>query len=173
MKLLKFLSYLTPLAAIALIAYSLSAPKSQVSGLPTCDVKPGSVHDGDTIRVLCQRQEMRIRFSCIDAPELRQEQGKASRDYLRSLLNQAGNRVKVRAVDTDRFGRTVADLYTDKGLVQLQQTRAGWVWANFKYKSDCREWKAISTAEKEARAARRGIWSGNPMPPWEWRRRNR
>ncbi len=108
-----------------------------------------------------------------DAPELKQPQGIASRDHLRMLLNQAGNRVKVRAVDTDRFGRTVADLYTDSGLVQLQQTRAGWVWANTKYKSDCREWRAISAAEQEARRARRGIWAGNPMPPWEWRRRNR
>jgi endonuclease YncB( thermonuclease family) len=177
MKLLKLLSYLVPIVAIALIIYSLNSPntisQSELSTLPTCEVKPRSVHDGDTIRVLCQGQEMRIRFSCIDAPELRQEQGKASRDYLRSLLNQAGNRVRVRTVDTDRFGRTVADLYTDNGLVQLQQTRAGWVWANTKYKSDCREWRAISAAEQEARRARRGIWAGNPMPPWEWRRRNR
>jgi endonuclease YncB( thermonuclease family) len=53
----------------------------------------------------------------------------------------------VRAVDTDRFGRTVADLYTDNGLVQLQQTRAGWVWANGKYKSDCSQWNAVSRSE--------------------------
>jgi endonuclease YncB( thermonuclease family) len=170
---LKFLSYLTPIAAIALIIYSLNAPKSQVSALPTCDVKPGSVHDGDTIRVLCQGKEIRIRFACIDAPELKQPQGIASRDYLRSLLNQASDRVKVKAVGKDRFGRTVAELYTNSGLVQLQQTRAGWVWTNFKYKSDCSQWNVIAAAEKEARAARRGIWAGNPTPPWEWRSRNR
>ena len=75
------------------------------------------------------------------------------------LLNQAGDRVKVKAVDTDKYGRTVADLYTDDGLVQLQQVRDGWVWANFKYKSDCAEWNAIAAAEKEAKAARRGIWT--------------
>jgi endonuclease YncB( thermonuclease family) len=173
MKPLKLLSYLVPVAAIALIAYSLNAPKSQVSGLPTCDVKRGSVHDGDTIRVLCQGKEIRIRFACIDAPELKQPQGIASRDHLRSLLNQASDRVKVKAVGKDRFGRTVAELYTNSGLVQLQQTRAGWVWANARYKSDCSQWNAIAAAEKEARAARRGIWAGNPIPPWEWRRRNR
>ena len=177
MKPLKFLSYLTPLAAIALIIYSLNSPKSpsqsQVSALPTCDVKKGSVYDGDTLRVLCNGVESRIRFSCIDAPEKKQAGGIASRDHLRMLLNRAGNRVRVKAVDTDRYGRTVADLYTDGGLVQLQQVKAGWVWANAKYKSDCAEWKAIAAGEQEARAARRGIWAGNPVEPWEYRRRGR
>ena len=175
---LKLLSYLTPLAAIALIIYSLNSPKtvsqSQVSGLPTCDVKPGLVYDGDTLRVYCDGVESKIRFSCIDAPEIKQDKGIASRDHLRMLLNQAGNQVKVNAVDTDRYGRTVADLYTNDGLIQLQQVKAGWVWANSKYKSDCADWEAIAAAEKDARVARQGIWnSSNPMPPWEWRKRNR
>ena len=89
------------------------------------------------------------------------------------LLNRAGNRVRVKAVDTDRYGRTVADLYTNDGLVQLQQVKAGWVWANGQFKSDCAEWNAIAAGEQEARRARRGIWAGNPVEPWEWRRRNR
>ena len=52
--------------------------------------------------------------------------------------------MKVNAVDTDRYGRTVANLYTNDGLIQLQQVKAGWVWANGKYKSDCAEWGAIT-----------------------------
>ena len=177
MKPIKILSYLTPLAAIALIIYSLNSSKtvsqSQVSTLPTCDVKPGSVYDGDTLRVYCGGVESKIRFSCIDAPEIKQEGGIASRDHLRMLLNRAGNQVKVNAVDTDRYGRTVADLYANDGLIQLQQVQAGWVWANERYKSDCAEWGAIEAAEQEARAARRGIWNGKPLEPWEWRKRNR
>ena len=178
---LKLLGYLIPLAAISLIIYFLNSPKSpspvpfssQSRLLPICDVKPGSVHDGDTIRVSCNGVELRIRFACIDAPELRQEQGIASRDYLRSLLSQAGNRLRVKVVDRDRYGRTVAELYTDAGLVQLQQVKAGWVWANFRYKDKCSQWNAIYSGEQEARQAQRGIWAGNPMPPWEWRRRRR
>ena len=32
---------------------------------------------------------------------------------------------------------------------------------------------ATAAAQKEAKAARRGIWAGNPVAPWEWRRQHR
>jgi len=58
-------------------------------------------------------------------------------------------------------------------LVQLQQVKDGWVWANSKYKEDCPSWDAIAAAFTEAKAAKRGIWAGNPTPPWSWRRPNK
>jgi endonuclease YncB( thermonuclease family) len=167
--------------ALLFIAFKQGFSNSNkiAADFPVCDVKQGSVYDGDTLRVYCNAQESKIRFACIDAPEVnpQQEGGIAARDHLRSLLNQAGNQVKVNATDTDRYGRTVAELWMDRGngweLVQLQQVRDGWVWANGKYKEDCPSWDAIARAEKEAKAARRGIWAGNPIAPWEWRSRNR
>ena len=42
---------------------------NEIATLPTCDVKSGSVYDGDTLRVLCNGTEFKIRFACIDAPE--------------------------------------------------------------------------------------------------------
>jgi endonuclease YncB( thermonuclease family) len=33
--------------------------------------------------------------------------------------------------------------------------------------------RAYRGEEAEAQAARRGIWSGNFLPPWEWRRRHK
>lgn len=167
--------------ALALIAYACTRTASQVpnqtvstaSALEVWQVKPGSVYDGDTLRVVKGNQELKIRFACIDAPEAKQDKGIAARDHLRLLLNRANNQVKINPVDTDRYGRTVAEIYTTSGqLVQLQQVKDGWVWANEKYKSDCPHWNEIAKAEREAKAARRGIWAGNPMPPWEWRRRN-
>lgn len=177
----KLLNALPLLLAIFLIFYACnrtqSQSPSQSQSLPTCEIKPNSVYDGDTLRVLCDGQEIKLRFSCIDAPELKQPQGIASRDYLRSLLNQAGNQVKVNATDTDRYGRTVAELWINRGngweLVQLEQAKDGWTWANEKYKEDCPSFEAIASAEKEAKAAKRGIWAGSPMPPWDWRSRNR
>ncbi|MGH2414425.1 MAG: thermonuclease family protein [Microcystaceae cyanobacterium] len=62
---------------------------------------------------------------------------------------------------------------TSGQLVQLQQVKDGWVWANGKYKSDCPQWNEIAAAEREARSQRRGIWTGNPQPPWEWRKAHR
>jgi endonuclease YncB( thermonuclease family) len=52
----------------------------------TWRVKPGSVHDGDTFRAVAGGEEIKVRLSCVDAPELKQAHGQASRDYLRKLL---------------------------------------------------------------------------------------
>ncbi|MGH2413610.1 MAG: thermonuclease family protein [Microcystaceae cyanobacterium] len=180
----RILNTIPLLIALALIAHTCSSrtsgisPSKNVSSsdhFPICQVKEGSVYDGDTLRVMCQGQESKIRFACIDAPEAQQEGGIRSRDSLRSLLNRTGNQVKVNAVDKDRYGRTVAELFVLLGdkweQVQLQEVKDGMVWANGKYKSDCPNWNAIEAAEKEARSQRKGIWAGNPTPPWEFRHR--
>ena len=117
------------LLAIALLLVSCqNFPASTLANARTCTVVRGSVRDGDTIRVDCRGEQPKIRFACVDAPEIKQENGIASRDHLRSLLNQANNQVTINALDTwsgalakpDRFGRTVAEVYAGGRLVQLQ-----------------------------------------------------
>lgn len=51
-------------------------------------VKPGSVYDGDTFRAIADftGEEIKVRLSCVDAPEMKQAGGVESRDYLRKLL---------------------------------------------------------------------------------------
>jgi endonuclease YncB( thermonuclease family) len=179
----KLLNAIPLLAAVALLfiafKHGFSNSNEIAADFPIWQVKEGSVYDGDTLRLKKSGQEIKVRFACLDSPEVRpkQEGGIEARDHLRSLLNQAGNQVKVNATDTDRYGRTVAELWMDRGngweLVQLQQVKDGWAWANGKYKEDCPSWNAIASAEKKAKAARRGIWAGNPEPPWEFRQRNR
>ena len=163
------------LAAIALLIFGLkhgfSNSNEIAADFPVCDVKEGSVYDGDTLRVLCNSQESKIRFACLDSPEIcpKQEGGIEARDHLRVLLNQAENKVKVNATDTDRYGRTVAELWMNRGngweLVQLQQVKDGQAWANGKYKEDCPSFQAIAKAEKEAKTAKRGIWGFLHNPP--------
>ncbi|MBD2287891.1 thermonuclease family protein [Microcystis wesenbergii FACHB-1317] len=92
---------------------------------------------------------------------------------MRSLLNRANNQVSINAIDTDRFGRTVAEVYANGQLVQLQQVKDGMVWAYDRFKADCPSWKEIEGAFTKTRSNRKGIFGGNPMPPWEWRKRNR
>jgi endonuclease YncB( thermonuclease family) len=162
------------LLAIALLLVSCqNLPASTLANARSCTVVRGSVHDGDTIRVNCDGQQQRIRFACIDAPEIKQENGIASRDHLRSLLNRANNQVSINAVDTgsgalakpDRFGRTVAEVYANGQLVQLQQVKDGMVWAYDQFKGNCPSWNEIERAFKETRSNRKGIFGGNPMPP--------
>ncbi|NER28180.1 MAG: thermonuclease family protein [Symploca sp. SIO1C4] len=152
--------------------------QDSITSLPVCDVKPGSIYDGDTIRVFCNGQEKKIRFACVDAPEIKQEGGIESRDYLRTLLERGGMKVRVDAVTTDRYDRTVAELWVDQGmgleLVQSKQATAGMVWGYEAYKSDCKSWEAVASTQAYAQAQKVGIWaSANPQPPWEWRKANK
>ena len=47
-------------------------------------VKPGSIYDGDTLRLIGNERELKVRLCGIDSPELAQPLGIESRDYLRS-----------------------------------------------------------------------------------------
>lgn len=185
MNLKKLLNNLPLLAGVALITYSCNAfskPSKTISASSTINtssndrwqVKKGSVHDGDTLKVIKGQQEKKIRFACIDAPEIKQKDGILSRDYLRSLLNSANNQVFVEAVDEDKYGRTVALLWIDRGkgkeLVQQLEVNAGMVWGYERYKDDCNQWNAIENGMERAKAAKLGIWRGNPQPPWDWRK---
>lgn len=143
-------------------------------GLPEFDVVPKSVHDGDTMRVRSpQGQILKVRFACIDAPELKQPLGVESRNYLRSLLNQGGNKVKLRIVDTDRYGRTVAEVWNSKGLVQSQQTAAGMAYAYDQYAKNCPHFEAVKSAEEIAIELKLGVWRSPNEKPWEYRKRSR
>ena len=51
-------------------------------------VKPGSIYDGDTLRLLGDNRELKIRLCGIDAPEKQMPLGIEARDYLRSRMNE-------------------------------------------------------------------------------------
>ena len=75
------------------------------------NLKPGSVYDGDTLRVVRGNEELKIRFCGIDAPEKKQPMGIESRDYLRSLVDIGKGELLLVPVEKDRYGRTVAEVY--------------------------------------------------------------
>ncbi len=81
--------------------------QSQIAQL----VLPGSIYDGDTLRVNLNGTETRIRLCGIDAPERDQPLGIASRGHLRSLIDRGNGSIVVVPVEQDRYGRTVAELY--------------------------------------------------------------
>lgn len=130
-----------------------------------CDV--ASVYDGDTIWVECEGKREKIRLWCIDAPEMQQKPwGKQSRDHLRGLL---GSTVGIDRKDTDRYGRTVAKLWTGTEDTTARMVADGWAVAYPKYcpKSE----RAYYDAEPLAETQQKGVWSkrGLQSAPWEWR----
>ena len=54
--------------------------------------------------------------------------------------------------------------------VNAEMVRQGMAWVYRYYLRD----KALLDVEKEAKAAKRGLWADpNPIPPWEWRKQQR
>jgi micrococcal nuclease len=73
------------LSILTLALLLLSEIPSLAQTLPTMQVV--SVGDGDTIRVRHKGQQLTVRLSCIDAPELKQAPwGEQSKNRLKQLL---------------------------------------------------------------------------------------
>ena len=154
---------------------SASPGADPAANLPEYEVVANSVHDGDTLRVRSSNgQVLKIRFACIDAPELKQQLGQESRDYLRSLVNEAGSKVRIQIVDTDRYERSVAEVWVKKGLVQSYMTSNGMAFAYDQYKKNCPHWNSVKSAEQVAINSKLGVWaSPNFIKPWDWRKANK
>lgn len=96
-----------------------------------------SCYDGDTCRSITGEK---IRLACIDTPELRGKRadpvaGKAARDYVRALV--VGREVGIRRITTDRYGRTVAELFVDGSNVQQKLVASGHADIHWKYAHQC------------------------------------
>ncbi|WP_338438699.1 thermonuclease family protein [Synechococcus elongatus] len=114
------------------------------------------VSDGDTIRVLINGKEERIRLACIDAPEMKQVPfGAASRDRLRQLT-PVGSTVRLRTFNRDRFGRLIAEVFHAGENVNLQMVREGQAVVYRQYLQNC-DRNAYLPAEWEAKQRRSGF----------------
>ncbi len=126
------------------------------------------VADGDTLTVLVNLREVRVRLAEIDAPEKKQPFGTVAKASLASMT--FGRSATLDVQDTDRYGRKVARVYVGEQDVNLEQVSRGMAWAYRKYARDER----IMEAEGDAREAGRGLWMApDVVPPWEWRKGRR
>ena len=127
------------------------------------------VADGDTVTVLQAKKPVKIRLNGIDCPEKRQAFGTKAKKVTSELC--FGRMVTVRPKETDRYGRTVADIVLPDGRVLNQElVKAGMAWWYQQYSKDV----GLKKLEEEARKAKRGLWADKkPVAPWEWRRRQR
>ena len=157
-----------PLLIIASIAIILLGISSRSTGDPREKVKIIRCYDGDT----CTTNKEKIRLACIDAPELKQPFGKASRDHLREIIKDRP--VKIDRINTDRFGRTIAVLYVmDSGkwqAVQSLQASSGTVWAFDRFKRNCPIWHSIDREFQAAQSKKIGLFADRrAIEPWIWR----
>lgn len=126
------------------------------------------VSDGDTLTVLHDQQQVKVRLAEIDAPEKAQAFGTRAKQSLSDMC--FGKTAEVYPQTRDRYGRTVARVRCDGIDANAEQVRRGMAWVYTKYSHD----PAFPPLELEARAARRGLWADPaPVPPWEWRHMKR
>ncbi len=133
-----------------------------------------SVGDGDTIRVKHNAKNLTVRLACIDAAEMKQSPfGQQAKSRLQQLLPVA-TKVKIRAVETDKYKRLVAEIYTsDNRSINTNLVQEGNAAVYRQYLKGCSPQlqQSLLNAETAAKGRRLGIWSqNNPVMPWDFRR---
>lgn len=130
------------------------------------------VTDGDTVTVSHQDKKIVTRLACVDAPEKNAPMGKEASDRLKELL-PIGTSVKLNIVDSDRYGRSVAEIYKRRTFINLTMVREGKALVYRKYLNNCAKPESLLKAEKQAQKQKLGFW-GLPIDqqifPWDWRR---
>lgn len=143
------------------------------------NVVPGSIYDGDTLRVSDGNQEIKVRLCGLDAPEKDQSMGIESRDHLRSLVAQGNGHIILVETDTDQYGRTVAEAFVamsggkEEIHLNTQMVADGMAYVYSKYVGSCPNGSRMQVAEDMAKRQAIGVWS-NPtlQKPWDYRRRS-
>jgi endonuclease YncB( thermonuclease family) len=128
------------------------------------------VADGDTLQIGATR----VRIHGIDAPEYDQgclrggklwpcgeEAGKA----LERLI--AGREVRCVQVERDDYHRIVAKCHVGEVDLGAALVAAGLAMAYRHYSQD------YAALEERARSRKLGMWGGESIPPWDWRRNDR
>lgn len=137
-----------------------------MSGSAVADVigKP-RVIDGDTIEIGGER----IRLYGIDAPEPNQKCTADGREWacgqeaiFALAFEMAEHWVTCTGDDRDTDGQLIAVCTLGPYDLNARIVRGGWALALRRQSMD------YVDAENEAREARRGLWKGEFVPPWEW-----
>ena len=148
---------------------------------PEADVITGRVVrviDGDTLVVLVDKEQIKVRLEGIDCPESGQPYGTKAKQGLSELVFSKD--VRIKSSGEDRYGRTLGRVFVDVGRTETDSdiqaeidvsqflVARGLAWHYKRYSDD----KQLAQAEEASRREKRGLWAdAKPVPPWEWRDR--
>lgn len=142
----------------------------------TVDATVVGISDGDTLKArfpadMAYPGQQSVRLLEIDAPESGQPFGARAKQALSALAFGQTLRFVVRG--HDRYCRPLALVSAPgapSGAVNFAMVQQGFAWANREYGRDA----AYPLAEKQARAARLGLWADRePVYPGDFRRAKR
>jgi endonuclease YncB( thermonuclease family) len=101
---------------------------------PGCALADFTVTDGDTLDVLHDQRQIRIRLVEIDAPERNQAFGKRSTESLIELC--AGKMARVEWNNIDGYNRILGRVWCDGVDANKEQVRRGMAWVYDQYVTD-------------------------------------
>lgn len=149
---------------ILLLLCPTSAEAETLTGKPY-------VTDGDTVKISGER----IRLEGIDAPERNQRCKDASgKSYECGIVSTAALRNKIghssitcEGKKRDRYGRFLGICYLNELDLNGWMVKNGYALAYRRYS------RRYVSAEQEARENSRGLWTGEFVAPWSWRKGER
>lgn len=124
------------------------------------------VMDGDSLWARIAGEQVEVRLADIDAPEHGQPYAWEAKLALIDLVR--GERMTVVPREIDRHGRMVARVWVCEMDLSRELVNRGAAWFYPAYAKD----GTLRELERQARAAKRGLWSleGPRLAPWAWRR---
>lgn len=152
------------------IAFTMLAPSANADILTGYVV---GITDGDTLTLLVERQQYKIRIAGIDAPERLQARGDRSKTNLSRLAFDQPAVADCPKVD--RWGWKICKVTVNAVDIGLEQVKDGMAWWYRKYSKEqtAEDQSAYEHAELMAKLKRLGLWGDtNPVPPWDFRREN-
>jgi endonuclease YncB( thermonuclease family) len=160
--------------SIGLFAFSGSVA-AQAAGQYALTGKVVQVSDGDTINLLVDKTQHRIRLASIDAPETShgserpgQPFGEASRKNLADYV--AGKTLTLTCYEKDHYGRDVCDVPANGTTANRLQVQDGMAWANQQAKGKFLRDKSLVGIQSDAQKKKLGLWAEpGAVAPWEWR----
>lgn len=168
--LLRHVLTLLSLTAVALFAIpdTHAAPSKQMQA------RIATINDGDTITVIDFSQKRHIvQMDGVDAPELGQPYGEASKKHLERRLIKKN--VVIMWNRTTKEGAKLGKVLLNNGDVNQLQIRTGSAWAtgeitvNYSGNDKARYAGAQAVAKEKGL----GLWrAGNAVAPWDWRQQN-
>lgn len=158
-----FFKYIWFFTIILFFNCSSNVITSQINGRVT------KIIDGDTLQILSDKNKVlyKIRIADIDAPEIDQDFGLKSKNF---IYNKIYNKyVTVKKQNKDKYGRIVAHvLYNNKKnniAEELLKNGLAWVW----HYSHNKNYKVI---ELNAKNNKLGLWKyKNHIDPFLWRKK--
>jgi endonuclease YncB( thermonuclease family) len=159
-----------------LISLLLLLPTLSLAG----EFKVTRVYDGDTIKAQGYDIEIKVRLVGIDAPETSRKKrdpgqpySQQSKKYLAGLL--LNKTVDIKGYGLDGYSRILGVIYLDGKNINIEMVRAGLAEAYRGRPPHGFDPAPYRNAEREARAAKMGMWSlGNKyISPKDWRRMQR